>query len=104
MRSFLFSAIASAAVVAPGGAVAGNDIEDRTQALRLCRATVAQQAGVDDDDVRLDQVRVRGKSVLVDIDLWRDGKLQNIRCDVSRGAELLITSITPAVQPTFAAQ
>ncbi len=98
MKNFLMSAMALTAVVIPGVSFA-DDVSDRTQAIRICKAEVAAQAGVDAAEVRLDQVRVRGTSVRVDLDLWRSGDLQNIRCDVSRGGdELQIASITPALQ------
>lgn len=79
-------------------ATAGNVTEDRTAAIRLCRAEVAAQANVEADQVRFDDVRVRGRQVRVNLDLWRDGQLTNIRCDVSRDGELQIASITPAVR------
>jgi len=98
MKNFLFSAMAIAAVLVMPGVSHADDVSDRTDAIRLCRAEVASQAGVETDQVRLDQVRVRGSRVRVDLDLWRNGDLQNIRCDVSRGDELRIASITPTIQ------
>ena len=98
MKNFLLSAMAIAAVLVMPGAAFADDIGDRTDAIRLCRVEVAAQAGVDVDQVRLDQVRVRRSLVRVDLDLWRGGDLQNIRCDVSRGEELQIAQITPALQ------
>jgi len=98
MKNFLLSAMAIAAVLVMPGVSHADDVSDRTQAIRLCRAEVASQAGVETAQVRLDQVRVRGTSVRVDLDLWRNGDLQNIRCDVSRGDQLQIASITPAIQ------
>lgn len=98
MRNFLMSAVALATVlVIPGVASASEDSADRSHAIALCRAEVQAQAG-DTASVRLDQARVRPNSVRVDLDLWRDGRLQNVRCDVSRGQELTIAAITPAVQ------
>jgi hypothetical protein len=36
--------------------------------------------------------------------VWRDGRLQNVRCEVTRNAgELVIASITPALQTASAA-
>lgn len=103
MRNFLFSAMAVAAVFVIPQAAFADAVSDRTDAIRLCKAEVAAQAGVDPSDVRLDQVRVRASRVRVDLDLWRNGDLQNIRCDVVRGAELQIASITPALQTASAA-
>ena len=98
MKNFLFSAMALAAFLVIPGAAFADDVSDRTQAIHICKAEVAAQAGVDIATVRFDQVRVRATSVRVDLDLWRNGDLQNIRCDVRRGAELQIASITPALQ------
>lgn len=103
MKNFLFTAIALAAfVTVPSVASADANIEARSRAIQLCRAEVAARAGADAESVRLDQVRVRPRSVRVDFDLWRDGQLQNIRCDVTRGAELQIASITPPLGATAA--
>ena len=105
MKKFVLSAIALAAVlVVPGVANAG-DAEDRNEAIRLCRAEVSSQAGVDVADVRLDQVRVRLRNVRVELDVWRAGELQNVRCDVARNAgELTIAAITPTLQTAALAQ
>jgi len=98
MKIFLLSAMCLAALVALPGVASADAVADRTEAIRLCRAEVAAQAG-DAATVRLDQVRVRGAAVRVDLDVWRDGQLQNVRCDVSRrGEELSIAAITPALR------
>jgi hypothetical protein len=98
----MFLAALTAVLVLPGLAWA-DDASDRSEAIQLCRAEVTAQAGADADAVRLDQVRVRPRLVRVDLDLWRDGQLQNVRCDVSRrGSELSIASITPALQTAAA--
>lgn len=99
MRSTLMSALAlTAAIILPGVARA-DDATDRSRAIALCRAEVQAQAG-DAATVRLDQARVRLSGVRVDLDVFRDGQLQNVRCDVTRrrGEPLTIASITPAVQ------
>lgn len=104
MKNFLLSAMALTAVlIVPNGAGA-DEVADRTAAIRLCRAEVAAQANVDPREVDLDQVRVRGTTIRVDLDLWRDGRLHNIRCAVSRGDELTIASITPALQTAAVAR
>lgn len=104
MKNFLMSAMALSAVFVIPGAALADDASDRSQAIRLCKAEVAAQAGVDVSEVRFDQARVRGGSVRIDLDLWRNGDLENIRCDVSRrGPELTIAAITPAVQTASAA-
>ncbi len=98
MKNFLMSAMALAAVLLIPGVASADDVADRTEAIRLCRAEVTAQAG-EGATVRLDQVRVRGALVRVDLDLWRNGDLQNVRCDVSRrGPQLTIAAITPALQ------
>jgi hypothetical protein len=103
MKNFLFSAMALTAILVIPGIASADEVNDRTQAIHLCRTEVAAQAGVDVSQARFDQVRVRGRTVRVDIDLWRNGALQNIRCDVTRGDTLAIASITPALQTATAA-
>lgn len=102
MRNFLMSAVALTAFVIMPSAASADNVSDRTEAIRMCRAEVAAQAGVDADTVQLDQVRVRGTSIRVDLDLWRGNRLQNVRCDVNRGGELTLASISPALQTASA--
>jgi hypothetical protein len=98
MKNFIMSAMALAAVlVVPNVASADDLAAERSQAIALCRAEVQAQAGAE-ATVRLDQVRVRARTFRVDLDLWRGSNLQNVRCDVERGQELTIASITPTVQ------
>ena len=98
MKNFVMSAMALAAVLVIPSVANANDLTaERNQAIALCRAEVQAQAGAD-ATVRLDQIRVRPRIVRVDLDLWRGSNLQNVRCDVQRGEELTIASITPAVQ------
>lgn len=104
MKNFVMSAMALTAVMVLPGVAQANDVSDRSQAISLCRAELTAQAG-EGATVRLDQVRVRPRAVRVDFDLWRDGRLQNVRCEVSRGNEQLqIASITPALQTASLAQ
>ena len=104
MKNFLMSAMALTAVIVMPGAAFADDVADRREAIRLCRAEVSAQAGVDARELRLDQVRTRGRSVRVDLDLWRNGRLQNIRCDVDRTEEqLTVAAVSPTLQ-TAAAQ
>jgi hypothetical protein len=99
MKNFLaFAVLAAAFLAGPTSALAGDNVQDRSAAIQLCRAEVAALAGVEADTVRLDQVRLRPRLVRVDFDLWQDGQLQNIRCEVSRGDELTIAAITPPLQ------
>jgi len=97
------SAMALTAVLVIPGVASADDVADRSQAIALCRAEVTAQAG-SDATVRLDQVRVRPRAVRVDFDLWRGNRLQNVRCEVARGDELQIASITPALQTAALAQ
>ena len=46
----------------------------------------------------LEAVSVRPRAVRVELDLWRNGQLQTVRCEVTRGQELTIAAITPALQ------
>jgi hypothetical protein len=99
MKNFLMSAMALTAVLVMPGVASADDVADRSQAIALCRAEVTAQAGAD-ATVRLDQIQVRPRAVRVDFDLWRNNRLQNVRCEVTRarGQELTIASITPALQ------
>jgi len=97
MKKFLFSAMALAAFGLPAMASA-DTASDRSAAIALCRAEVVSQWNAAPEQVRLDNALVRARLVRIDLDLWRDGQLQNVRCEVTRGAELTIASITPAVQ------
>jgi len=97
MRKFLLSAAIAAAVIIPAQASA-DTVSDRTAAIQLCRTQIAAQAGVEADQVRLDQVRVRGRTIQVDLDLWSDAGLTNVRCNVARGGdELTVAAIDPAI-------
>lgn len=98
MRNFLMSAMALTAVLVIPGVASASDIADRNQAISICRAEVQAQAGAD-ASVRLDQVRVRPRAVRVELDLWRNGQLQNVRCEVTRNQDqLTIASITPTLR------
>src|SRR6185436_5773923 len=96
--NFLMSAMALTAVLAIPSVASANDVSDRTQAIQLCRTEVSSQTGLAIDNVRLDQVRVRPRAVRVDLDVWQHGQLQNVRCDVPRGGEQAVATITPALQ------
>ena len=99
MKTTMFALAFAALSFAAPAASAGSETEDRTAAIRLCRAEVAQQAGVTESEARFDEVRVRARTVRVDIDLWRDGALTNVRCDVNRdGDQLTVASISPSLQ------
>ena len=106
MKNFLAYAVAAAALFStPQTAFAGDNAADRSAAIQLCRAEVASQAGVEAETVRLDQVALRPRVVRVDFDLWRNGNLQNVRCEVTRGGgQLQIASITPALQTVAVAR
>jgi hypothetical protein len=104
MKNLFAYAVLAAAVLASPTAAFADNVGDRTAAIQLCRAEVAAQAGVEAGQVRLDQVRLRARLVRVDFDLWRNGDLQNISCEVTRGETLTIASITPALQTVAAAQ
>jgi hypothetical protein len=54
--------------------------------------------------VRFDSVRTRLRTVHVDFDVWRDGRLVNVRCEVARDAgELTIAAINPVLITATAA-
>lgn len=99
MLKSLAGAAALAFLIGVPSPAFADPVADRSGAIALCRNEVASRAGVEASSIRLDQARLRGRLVRVDLDLWRDGQLQNIRCDVARGGPALtIASITPAVQ------
>jgi hypothetical protein len=102
MKAMIVSALALFAFATPAFAET-TEAADRTAAIGLCRAEIAAQTGLAPETIRLDQARVRGGNVRVDLDVWRDGRLQNVRCDVSR-AERRIASITPTLQTASIAQ
>jgi hypothetical protein len=104
MKNLFAYAVLAAAVLAPTAAFAGDNVADRTAAIQLCRAEVLAQTGAETDQVRLDQVNLRARLVRVDFDYWRNGDLQNIRCEVTRGDQLTIASITPALQTASVTQ
>lgn len=102
MKTFVMSAALALAAIAIPTQAAADTVADRTDAIRICREAVTEQAG-EGRTVRLDQVRVRGTSIRVDLDVWNEGRLQNVRCDVARNqGELTIASITPALQTASA--
>lgn len=102
MRNFLMSAMALAAVLVIPNVASAEENADRNRAIALCRAEVTAQAG-EGANIRFDQVRVRAREVRVEFDVWRNDRLQNVRCDVTRGPELVIASITPTLQTASAA-
>ena len=103
MRKTLLAALALTAMLAP---VAGADemVQTRAAAIDLCRHEVSAQTGIAADQIRLDQARARLSTVRVDLDVWVNGALQNVRCDVSHHAGALqVASITPALTATASA-
>jgi hypothetical protein len=101
---FAYAVLAAAVLSSPTAAFAGDNVTDRSAAIQLCRAEVVAQTGAEAGQVRLDQVNLRPRLVRVDFDLWRNGDLQNIRCEVTRGDQLTIASITPTLQTVAVAQ
>lgn len=105
MKSLFMSVVIAAAALSFAPMTASADeAHDRTTAIALCRGEVARQAGVAESEVRLDSVRARGRNVRVDLDLWRNGELTNIRCSVEGAASTTqtIAEITPALSTATA--
>ena len=103
MRSLFLSSLAVAAFLSFSSPAFADESADRSAAIQLCRDEVSRQAGVEADAVRFDQVRTRSRAFRVELDLWRDGQLTNVRCDVARGEPQTIAAITPALQTATAA-
>jgi hypothetical protein len=103
MKNIVLSALIAVGAFALPGVASADDNEARSDAIRLCRAEIVSQTGLEASDVRLDQLRVRPRSVRVDFDVWRNGELENVRCEVERSAgELTLASISPALQAAAA--
>lgn len=98
MRTLLLSGLALTALAMLPAPAMADIAQDRSAAIRLCRAEAARQAGVGLEQVRFDEIRTRARRFMVDLDLWRDGRLTNVRCIVERGAALSIASVTPALR------
>lgn len=102
MRITILSFLALAAVAAPGIASA-DATSERAAAVQLCRAQVADQAAVSVDNVRLTGVRDSLRSLRIDVELWRNGARQNVRCEVDRsGDQPTLVSINPPIQTASA--
>src|SRR5262249_37853059 len=103
MRSLILAGAIAAALFGFAPQASPITDADLNQAIALCRGTVAQPGGTDLDHARFRQVSVRGRSVLVDIQLWRNSRLTNVRCEVSTAqAPLSVASVTPALQAATA--
>lgn len=96
MRTLLFAAAALAAFATP--ALAADDATDRAGAIALCQAEVQSRTDLTAEQVRLDSVRTRPRLIRVDLDVWNNGALQNVSCDVRRGDQLEIAEIEPSLQ------
>ena len=102
--SFGFGSILAgiAAAVVLGFSAPASAQTSVSDAIALCRTTVAQQAGVDLEHARFDQVRERSRLYSVAINLWSNGALTHVRCDVPKGETATVASITPALQTASA--
>ena len=108
MRNAFTAALFAAALAAPlafSAPAGASEAAEITAAVAMCRTEAAARAGVTEDNVRLDGVSSRRQRVRVDLDVWQDGQLTNVRCDVAREAALTITAINlPEAAPRIAAQ
>jgi hypothetical protein len=104
MKNFLMSAMALTAVLIVPGVASADQAADRSAAIAACRAEVQAQVG-QDAVIRLDNMRLRAASARVDLDVIRDGRSENVRCEVSRqaGGSFEVASITPTLQTASAA-
>jgi hypothetical protein len=101
MRTTIVSLVLLASAITPGVAAAGSG-SDQAAAVQLCRSQVAEQAGVDIDNVRLTGVRESLRRLRVSVSLWRDGAQQTVRCEIDRGEQPTLVSIDPPVQTASA--
>ena len=104
MRSLSLIGITAALLLTSAPLAAAQPQNQISDAIALCRTTVAEQAGVDREHARLDRAAQHGRTIRVDVDLWRNGSLTNVRCDVSRGDTLTVASISPALATATAAR
>jgi hypothetical protein len=103
MRNIVLAGAVAAALLGFAPQASAVTDADLNQAIALCRGTVASQGGADLDHARFHQVSVRGRTVLVDIQLWRNNRLTNVRCEVSTGqTPFAVASVTPALQTATA--
>ena len=104
MRKVFMSSVIVAALLGLASPVSAQPARsDASAAINLCRTTVAQQTGAALDHVRFDEVHQRAHAVLVDLNLWADGKLTNVRCEVARGDTLTVASISPELHSAASA-
>jgi hypothetical protein len=97
MRNLFVSSLALVAFLGLVSPAFADVAADRAAAIQTCREEVTRQAGVEADAVRLDQVRARGRGFRVDLDLWRNGELTNVRCDTAADASQTVAAISPAL-------
>ena len=101
MRHLVLAGLAAASLLAFAPAVSADSVI--TQSVQLCRTTAASQAGIDVDHAALDQVRTRGRAVIVDLNVWKSGRVTRARCEVSTaGSTLTVASIDPPLQAASA--
>lgn len=104
MRVFAVAALATLGLsfAAPAWADA---VHDRSEAIRVCRAEVAERAQVDPQAIRFDNIRAHGRNIRVDLALWSAGALTHVRCQVSLGDDgAQVASIEPPLAGTEAAR
>src|SRR5262245_6692244 len=104
MRNLVLSSILAATVLFSfADAVQAAPRNNVSDAIALCRTTVAEQAGVSVDLARLEQARERPRAIWVDINLWSaNNHLTNVRCEVTKGETLSIASISPPLNTATA--
>lgn len=97
MRVLFVSGLALISILGAAQPAAADVASDRAAAIQVCRDEVGRQTGVEPASIRLDQIRTRGRGFRVDLDLWRDGQLTNVRCDTAGGESQTVAEITPAL-------
>ncbi|MES1199565.1 MAG: hypothetical protein ABUS48_06260 [Pseudomonadota bacterium] len=78
---------------------------DRSAAIQVCRAEVAARTGVEADTVRLNNVRPHGRSFRVDLSVWTNSAITNVRCEASVNAGTAeVASIDPPLTAASASR
>jgi len=103
MRTTFLAALALSAALAAPGLARADQVGDQGAAVQLCRSQITSQAGVTDDQLRLTQATTRLSGIRVHFDLWRNGQVQGVDCQVLRhDGAFQVAAINPPLVATAA--